>query len=463
MMHLSHRTLVLTAISLAAAARPSVAQRALPSDSVVQAIIRQRVDEGRNAGIAIGLIDGDGKTRTVAYGRGAGGASLDEHSVFEIGSITKTFTAAILADMIARGTVRLDEPVAELLPAGTVVPSRGERKITLLDLATQSSGLPRMPDNFAPKDSANPFADYDGARLIAFLAHYQLPRDIGTKYEYSNVGVGLLGYALAAKAGVSYERLVTDRVLRPLGMTETAITLTTPMKSRLAPGHDPDGKVVKNWDLDALAGAGALRSTVHDMLRFVGANINASASPLGPVLATTHVKRFQTDQPNLSLGLAWHRLASPTGDTVVWHNGGTGGYRTFIGFDPVRNVGVVVLSNTATSVDDIGLHLLDERAPLTKAPVKRTEIALPASALERFVGKYALAPNFVITITRDGDKLFLQATGQPQFPLFAETETKFFLKVVDAQIEFEVDAPGTVTALVLVQNGARQRAPKSAS
>src|SRR6266700_2214871 len=152
-MHTSLRTLALGVVALAPCA---LAQRPLPPDSVVRAIIRQRVDEGRNAGIAVGLVDANGHTRSLAHGRGAAGTALDEHSVFEIGSITKTYTAAILADLVAGGIVRLDQPVAELLPAGTVVPGRGGRTITPLDLATQSSGLPRMPDNFAPKDPANP-------------------------------------------------------------------------------------------------------------------------------------------------------------------------------------------------------------------------------------------------------------------------------------------------------------------
>ena len=449
------------ALPLAFAVRPLAAQQ-LPADSVVRAIIRQRVDEGRNVGIAVGLVDADGRMRSVAYGRGAAGAPLDEHSLFEIGSITKTFTAALLADMVARGMVRLDQPVADLLPAGTIIPRRGDRQITLLDLATQSSGLPRMPDNFAPKDAANPYADYDGARLLSFLARYQLTRDIGAKYEYSNLGVGLLGYALATHSGVTYERLITDRILRPLGLTETAITLRPTLREHLAPGHDPGGTPVKNWDLDALAGAGALRSSVHDMMRYVAANIDPSSSTLGPALAATHGKRFQTEQPNVSIGLAWHRLVTPAGDTVLMHNGGTAGYLTFVGFDPRRRIGVVVLSNSAVSVDDIGVHLLDTRMPLTKTPVARKEIALPAEALERFVGAYPLAPTFTITITRNGDRLLAQATGQPQFPLFAEANTKFFLKVVDAQIEFETDSTGAVTALVLVQNGARQRAPRIA-
>jgi len=448
------------AFAVLAYAPPVDAQRTLAPDSTVWAIIRERVDAGRNVGIAVGLIDANGQTRTFAYGPGASGTPLDEHSVFEIGSITKTFTGAILADMVAKGTVRLDQPVAELLPTGTVVPSRGGRKITLVDLATQSSGLPRMPNNFAPKDAANPYADYDGARLLAFLAGYQLQRDIGAQYEYSNLGVGLLGYALAAKAGKSYEQLVTERVLRPLGMSETVITLTPQLRARFAPGHDPAGTVVKNWDLDALAGAGALRSTVHDMLRYVAANIEPRGTSVGANLAMTHVKRFQTTQPNISLGLAWHRLVSPHGDTIVMHDGGTAGYSTFVAFDEVRRVGVVVLSNTSSSVNDIGLHLLDDGIPLMKPPAPHKEIAVSASSLQRFVGEYPFAPNFVITVTREDDKLMAQATGQPKFQLFPEAETKFFLKVVDAQVEFETDATGNVTGMVLVQSGTRQRAPK---
>ncbi|MBC7895126.1 MAG: serine hydrolase [Cytophagaceae bacterium] len=445
---------------LVAGATPVVAQRPLPPDSLVRAITRQRVDERRNVGIAVGLIDADGRTRSFAYGRGAGDAPLDEHSLFEIGSITKTFTGAILADMVAKGSVRLDQPVGELLPAGTVIPSRGGRQITLADLATHTSGLPRLPGNLEPRDQANPYADYDGKRLLDFLARYQLPRDIGAQYEYSNLGVGLLGYALAAKAGMTYEQLVTDRILRPLGMRETASLLSPELRRRLAPGHGPDGLPVRNWELDALAGAGSLRSSVHDMLRYVAANIDPRASQLGPALVATHAKRFQTAQPNVSIGLTWNRVVAPSGDTLLIHNGGTAGYLTFVGFDPRRRVGVVVLSNSAVSVDDIGLHLLDQRIPLTKAPAVRKEIALSADALQRFVGEYPLAPNFVITITRTGDKLFAQATGQPQFALFAEAEAKFFFKVVDAQLEFETDATGNVTAVVLVQNGARQRAPK---
>ena len=187
-------------------------QQGLPSDSAVRAILLPRVnalpDTGRHGeGIVVGLLD-KGR-RVIAVGVGA-------DNVFEIGSITKVFTASILADMASRGEVRLDDPVAKYLPSSAHIPSRNGRQITLLDLVTQSSGLPRMPSNFTPRDSMNPYADYSVQQLYAFLSGYQLTRDIGATYEYSNLGMGLLGHALALKAGTSYERLVTRRILTPL-------------------------------------------------------------------------------------------------------------------------------------------------------------------------------------------------------------------------------------------------------
>jgi len=297
----------------------------LPSDSAVGAILAPRVaafpafpDSGKHgAGIVVGLLDANGKRRIVAAG-------VDAGAVFEIGSITKVFTASVLSDMVARREVKLDDPVANYLPRAVHMPVRG-RPISLLDLATQVSGLPRLPDNLAPRDPSNPYADYSVRQLYEFLSRYQLPRDPGASYEYSNLGMGLLGHALALRARMSYEQLVARRLLTPLGMRETAITLTPPLRARLAPGHDEAGKVVPNWDLPTLAGAGALRSTASDMLAFLAANVDTSATPIGRALRQTHDPRQATDNPNLKVGLAWHILSRPIGN-IVWHNGGTGGY-----------------------------------------------------------------------------------------------------------------------------------------
>ena len=415
----------------------------LPSDSAVSAILAPRVqalpDSGKHGeGIVVGLLDKGQRVISI------GGVDVDD--VFEIGSITKVFTASILADMAARGEMRLDDPVANYLPRAVRMPVRG-RPITLLDLATQSSGLPRMPDNFSPRDSSNPYADYSVQQLYEFLSRYKLPRDPGAAYEYSNLGMGLLGHALALKAGTSYEQLVTRRILRPLGMKETSITLTKGLDARLAPGHDGEGKVVPNWDLPTLAGAGAQRSTATDLITFLVANLDSTATPLSPTLHRTHGERQATNDPNLKIGLAWHILSRPAGK-IVWHNGGTGGYRSFIGFDPARRIGVVVLCNDGNeNVDDIGFHLLDETFPLKSPPPRRTEVAVDSLLLEGYVGEYELTPVFHMVVTRQAAHLFVQATAQPRFAIFAESDSTFFLKAVDAQLTFRPDA------LVLHQNG----------
>ena len=311
-----------------------------------------------------------------------------------------------------------------------------------------------MPANFHPKDPANPYADYTVSQLYEFLSSVELTRDIGSKYEYSNLGGGLLGHTLARRAGTDYETLLRTRILDPLGMKSTAITLSKAMKDRLAPGHNGALQRVSNWDLPTLAGAGALRSTVNDLLTFVAANIGLEKSPLANSMAAMIPPRRPTGVPNLEIALAWH-ISTLDGHEIIWHNGGTGGYRSWIGFEPKSRTGVVVLSNTSTNagVDDIGLHLLDPTAPLLQPAKERHQVKVDAAVLEKYVGRYQLTPNFIITVTREGEQLYAQATNQPRFELFAESPREFFLKVVDAQITFVVDASGRATSLVLHQNG----------
>jgi CubicO group peptidase (beta-lactamase class C family) len=381
---------------------------------------------------------------------------LNGDTIFEIGSATKVFTSLLLADMVQRGEVALTDAVAKYLPAEVKVPERGGRAITLVDLSTHTSGLPRMPSNFSPKDPANPYADYSVEQLYQFLSSYQLTRDIGSQFEYSNLGGGLLGQALAHRAGVDYEALVRSRITGPLGMNSTGITLSPEMKARLALGHNDKLVTVPNWDLPALAGAGALRSSVNDMLTFLAANLGYVKSPLAPAMAAMLSVRRSTGAPGGGeIGLGW-LITKPSEDEIVWHNGGTGGYRSFIGYDAKTRVGVVVLSNTFTGsgVDDIGMHLLDSHAPLLPPPKEHKEITVDPKIFDGYVGQYQLAPNFILTVTREGDQLFTQATGQSKVQVFPESERDFFLKVVDAQIAFETDANGRATSLTLHQNGA---------
>jgi len=444
-------------------AAQSPANAPIPSDSEIRNILVERIDKDRQSvGIVVGIIEPAGR-RIVAYGSLDKGDKrpLGGDTLFEIGSVTKVFTSLLLADMVQRGEIALTDPVARYLPPGVKVPEHGGRQITLQDLATHTSGLPRLPTNLTPKDTTNPYADYSVEQLQQFLSSYQLTRDIGSQYEYSNLGGGLLGYALARRAGVDYETLVRTRISAPLGMSSTLITLSPEMKARLAVGHDDKLAPVANWDLPTLAGAGALRSTANDLLVFLAANLNYTKSPLARAMAAMLAVRRPTGVSGLEIALGWH-IVTRDGHEIIWHNGGTGGYRSFIGYEKKSGVGVVVLSNAATTagVDDIGQHLLNTSAPLYQPPRERKEIAVDSKLFDGYIGRYQLAPDFILTVTREGDHLFTQATGQPKVELFPESNQDYFLKVVDAQITFVIDSNGRGTELILHQGGRDQHAKR---
>jgi len=292
--------------------------------------------------------------------------------------------------------------------------------------------------------------------MYRFLSGYQLTRDIGEKYEYSNLAVGLLGHVLTLRAGMDYEAMVRSRICDPLGMTSTRVTLTPEMKARLATGHSATLSAVPNWDIPTLAGAGALRSSANDILTFLAANLGYVKTPLAAAMAAEVSIRRPTGTPGLEIAYAWH-VQSKDGQSIVWHNGGTGGYRTYMGYDPKSRAGVVVLSNISTpeGPDDIGRHLLNASYPLLKLapPQEHKEVTIDTKIFDRYVGSYQLAPGAILDISREGDRLFVQLTGQPKFPLYPESERKFFLKVVDAQITFDTDAQGKTTQAVLHQGG----------
>ncbi|ATC33853.1 serine hydrolase [Caulobacter vibrioides] len=464
----------LAAAALASLAGPgAVAQTAAPakptsvsadrlSDAAIRQILVQRVDHDRQSrGIVVGVIDAQSR-RVIAHGvTGAGGEPVSGRTLFEIGSVTKALTSLLLADMVRRGEVKLDDPVAKHLPPGTVVPTRNGKAITLIDLSTHTSGLPRLPSNMAMKDPLNPYADYTDAQLDAFLRDYVLTRDIGGTYEYSNLGVGLLGRALAYRAGGDYETVLRQRVLTPLGMGDTAIILSPAQAARFSSGHNAALEATTHWDLPSLAGAGALRSTADDLLKLTAAELGLVDTPLKAAMADQLVPRRPVGG-GVEVALGWHVWSTPEGD-IVTHSGGTMGFQSFVGFNRKTGLGVVVLSNTAgvMGVDDIGLHLMTGQ-PLKTPPKTRVAVPLPAAAFDKLVGRYGMAPGVVMTIRRDGERMLGQLTGQPTVELFAESPTTFFLKVVDAQLTFAVDAEGRGTAVTLHQNGQNTTAPRLA-
>jgi len=338
-----------------------------PSNAEIQRILAERIDgERRGVGIVVGIMTPQGR-RVISHGVFNQGDArrLDGDTVFEIGSVGKVFTALLLADMVQRGEVALNDPIAKYLPPDVKVPQYGGRSITLLDLATHTSGLPRMPSNFAPRDPTNPYADYSVAQLYSFLSGYELTREIGAQYAYSNLGYGLLGNVLARRAGTDYETLVKSRIAVPLGLNSTAMTLPANVAPRLAIGHNETLQAVPNWDDTTLAGAGSLLSSANDLLTFLAAQRGGGDPRLDSALAAMLTLRRPTGTPDLAIALGWH-VSTQQGREFVWHNGGTGGYSSFVGFCPQTGVGIAVLANSEIGVDDIGFHLVDPQRPLDK-------------------------------------------------------------------------------------------------
>ncbi len=439
--------------------RPAVAADAwaLPSDAAIGEILDHRIAQRPGEAIVVGVIDAQGR-RIVARG------AARPDTLFEIGSITKVFTGLLLADMAARGEVALDDPAANYLPVGWTLPVRG-RPITLLDLATHRSGLPRVPLNLPFADEDNPYADYTPALMRDFLKTWVPEREPGAAYAYSNLGVALLGQILAHRAGTDYATLVRRRITGPLHMTDTDMRRAGGDMRRQAIPHDEFLRPVAPWGGGAMVAAGGLRSDAGDMLAFLAAHLGFTPSLLKPVMDRMRIVRAGTDGPETAIGIGWMITKTRVGD-IVQHGGATGGYLASIAFDPVRGRGVVVLANAMTQpgVDDIALHLLtgsaiDATPPPPAPPPVRPVIAMSPAALDRFVGRYRLAPDQVITVFRAKDRLMIQLIGQQALPIYPAGPYDFFAKIVAADLTFRQTA-GRIDGVTLRQDGEEKIAPR---
>lgn len=322
--------------------------------------IELRVKNEIITGIVIGVITEEG---TKFYSHGVKSLQtkepVDKYSVFEIGSNTKTFTGLLLANEVINGELNLDTPLQKLLPEGITAPTRNGQTIKLVNLANHSSSLPRLPSNFTPSNPANPFGDYTEKQLYDFLESYELPRDIGSKFEYSNYGMGLLGTLLATKNNTTYEELMLKNIANPLGMKNTRLTLNPDMKKELAKGHSNGVEVESwEWDISALAGAGAIQSTAVDMLKYLEANMGLKETDLYPAMELAHKLSGSGDGGTIEVGLGWI-TSDIEGEEVIWHDGGTSGYMSFMGFTKDGKKGVVVLTNSTGFPDDIGFHIFN--------------------------------------------------------------------------------------------------------
>lgn len=410
-------------------------------------LCKQRVDAEETPGIAVAIFEND-KPQFFYYGLADVGSKepVTAKTLFEIGSITKTFTCSVLSYLVQTKAISLEDAAQNHLPSSIQLPKKNSKSVTLLHLATAHSGLPRMPGNFSPADQNNPYIDYTEKEMTAFLNNCELKNEPGTTYEYSNLGMGLLGFILTQEKNKAYGDMVKDVIFTPLGMKQTYIS--GEVTKSLATGYR-DTNPVKAWTWNSrsvLTGAGGILSNAEDMLKFLTSQW-ADNTPLSSAFKAARQERADAGGPVMQIGLGWHIREHK----YIWHNGGTGGFRSFAGFDPEKKRAIVILTNSTTGADDLGFHWLDETVPLKaiKKPIK-----LDPGVVKEYEGVYEINPTFKITITSKGADLFLQATAQPTLSIYAEEPDKFFLKIAEAKVQFTRDANNKIEKLVLFQNGA---------
>jgi CubicO group peptidase (beta-lactamase class C family) len=452
-----------TAPAFAASAAPATALPAALSDADIARLIHFRVDrQHRAASVVIGVLRPSGAS-LVAYGlAGRRARKTGGDTIFEIASLTKIFTDLLLADAAVRGEARLDDPLSAYVPPGVKVPGFQDRAITLTDLATHTSALPLRPNNLnAAPDTPNKYASYTVEQLYAGLPDYSLNRPPGSKFEYSNLGVALLGQGLALHAHTTYAGLLHARITAPLGLRDTRLGDDPAARPRRAQGHDSDLKLVDPTDDGALNPAGGLRSTANDLLKFLALFVQHGGpgeAGEGGDLAKAARLMFTVDRPGddaaTRMALGWRR--SKTGEaTYYWSNGSGDGSRTFMGFNPARHIAVVALADAASGegLDDIARRVLDPaQAVNLKIPAVHHEVQLPSKALDRLLGTYRYAPGDEFTVTRGITGLLLGA-GPGQLIIYPEAPGRFFAKVADIQIDFDLSADGgPPKALVLHQD-----------
>jgi serine-type D-Ala-D-Ala carboxypeptidase/endopeptidase len=447
-----------------AASGAALAQRpdwAIPSNEDIRALLAKRM-EHNGVGVVVGVIEPAGR-RVVAYGRSgaADGRPLDGDTIFQIGSVSKSFVALVLADMVLKGEVKLDDPAAKYLPAGVKMPQRG-RPITLVDLSLHMSGLPRMPTNFDLRGQPDPIEAYSVEDLYRFLSTYVPLRAPGVSYEYSNLGASLLGRLLGLRVGKEYEELVKERVLAPLGMTSTSVHLSSQQMKRLAPGHSRDLLPMHSPEMKTLYPSGSLRSSANDLLRFLAANLGYQDTPLKRAMT------FQLTVPTVPATtgpqvpgapqqtLGW-KLRHSMGRALVYHDGDKDGYRAVIAFDPERRTGVVVLANALTddAPQPLARHLLtgEPMSPPPPAMAARAFARFDDALLDSYEGEYRVGDSHLFRVARRRDHLLIDEVSRGPEEYFAESPRDFITRADKRTITFRTNAAGKVTGMAMYPRG----------
>ena len=420
------------------------------------AVVKERLGAAQTPSCIAAALVGEKTQEALACTETIAAIPFDRDSAFEIGSITKGFTGLLLADMVLRGEVSLDDLASKYSRPGAKLPTYGGRDITLRDLVTQTSGLPRLPPGFAPRDMRNPYADFDADALYAALARTEIKHPMGTP-EYSNFGFMWLSEMLARRGGKHFDVLVKERILDPLGMTDSFFIPTEAQRARLVQPHAVPFEPTPVWDFSVdLAGVGGLRSTLADMEKLASALAGRRDTPLKEAIALALDPIRPSEGPGNFTGFGWV-TTSRDGMLIQWHNGGTGGSRAMIAVNPRTRTAAIVLVNSAVSFDDLPRHLVEPRFPLTK---KHVRVEIEPEARVQYVGRYEFGARGVLDVFVDGGRMMARMSGQPAIEIAPEGSDRFFTIGVDASLEFKRNAASAVDAVVLRQSGIEIRAQR---
>jgi D-alanyl-D-alanine-carboxypeptidase/D-alanyl-D-alanine-endopeptidase len=428
-------------------AKPVAPATTGPHKAPVEAQLQPYIDGEILSGVVVGLYD-NGKTEIYGFGKGPGGKPPDGDTLFELGSLTKIYTALMLADSVQRKEVELDTPIAELLPPGMTVPTKDKAVITLRHLALHSAGLPRLPPSIKG-DMTDPYGKYTEDQLARDLIQTDLDALPGDRIVYSNYGYGLLGFGLGRKIGAGFTKALAERVLKPLALASTFVTVPPQAQARRASPTTDDLVAVPPWSFtDALAGSAGLQSSVHDQLAVITAELDAAKGGRGPLRGAMRFTQEEQleNQPGANTGLGW--LIDARGRYI--HNGGTFGSHSFIGFDPKAQRGVVVLAATGSSlVDRLGQIMFD----VLDGSAKPTGPLPTAAQLDSYAGHYDFAGT-PLTIVHAGNRLYIEGPGEPRHRLVPISDVGFFIEAVQSFAFFQKE--GDAVKQIIFQIGDRQ-------
>lgn len=400
----------------------------------------------------------DGKNIKYWYAKspqGNNNLQINKNTLFEIGSITKVFTALLMMILTDQDKISLDDPIKKYIPKSSLIPMADRKDIIIKDLLTHTSGLPNLPDNFAPQNPQDPYKDYTSKLLYDYFNQQSLTYKNKPKYLYSNLGYATLGHISEIASTQTYTQLIRKNIVNRLNMYNTFVDV--PASSNNYPLGHSYGYPVPYWNFDVFKGAGAIKSDAQDLVRFILINMGEIDSDIYPLLKKMQAIQYPTDSPITYIGLGWH-INTETGNNIIWHNGGTGGFRSFIGFDPIIKKGVVLLTNNAFAIPVIaklGAHILNEKIPLTPL---RPFIDFPENFLTKYTGKYSSIDNtdknLSLEIVIKNKKLYVNmATPNTSFIIFSESEKLFYYdqdEIID--IEFQFDNNKLVKGLIIKQS-----------